>query len=159
MVLVRVLSIAAVSIASALALSPAAQALDNEVEMIVKFDKRCFVTNGIPDHDTGTFPNRGNPNRIAKQDINVCVPENRHGRPAQHRNTIAAPSELRSMALSFAPEPLNTMMPPAGAAFRGTPVRAGIWTGSVRAMSLAWMKTTPMWMSTGFTTITAWRIH
>ena len=74
MVLVRVLSIAAVSIASALALSPAAQALDNEVEMIVKFDKRCFVTNGIPDHDTGTFPNRGNPNRIAKQDINVCVP-------------------------------------------------------------------------------------
>lgn len=74
MVLVRILSIAAVSITSALTLSAAAQAHDNEVEMIVKFAERCFVTNGLPDHDTGTFPNKGNPNRIAKQNIRVCVP-------------------------------------------------------------------------------------
>ena len=36
--------------------------------------KRCFTTNGIPDHPTGTFPNRGNPNAIQEQQVNVCIP-------------------------------------------------------------------------------------
>lgn len=35
----------------------------------------CMVSNGLPDHPTGTFPNRGNPHRISAQYIEVCVPE------------------------------------------------------------------------------------
>lgn len=47
---------------------------DNSVSMTTVGDKRCFETNGLPDHPTGTFPNRGNPNAIAEQDVKVCVP-------------------------------------------------------------------------------------
>lgn len=37
---------------------------------------RCFAANGLPDHATGEFPNRGNPNAIAPQTVDVCVPLN-----------------------------------------------------------------------------------
>lgn len=36
----------------------------------------CMVSNGLPDHATGKFPNSGNPHRIRAQAIEVCVPEN-----------------------------------------------------------------------------------
>jgi len=36
--------------------------------------ERCFKSNGLPDHPTGDFPRRGNPNKIAAQDVQVCVP-------------------------------------------------------------------------------------
>ncbi|MBO37993.1 MAG: YHYH protein [Rhodospirillaceae bacterium] len=44
-------------------------------QIVVKVDdgQRCFLTNGIPDHPTGDFPNRGNPNTISEQEIHVCV--------------------------------------------------------------------------------------
>ena len=32
---------------------------------------RQLVANGIPDHDVGTFPNAGNPNRITEQSVSV----------------------------------------------------------------------------------------
>lgn len=47
---------------------------DNHFEMTTDGVNRCFTANGLPDHPTGTFPNRGNPNAIAPQDIKVCVP-------------------------------------------------------------------------------------
>ncbi len=36
--------------------------------------QRCIEADGLPDHPTGTFPNRGNPNAIEAQDIELCVP-------------------------------------------------------------------------------------
>ncbi|MDB2438966.1 YHYH protein [Hellea sp.] len=47
---------------------------ENRVEITIKESQRCFVANGLPDHPTGDFPNRGNPNAIERQDVNVCVP-------------------------------------------------------------------------------------
>lgn len=77
--------VCAFAVWASLAVSGVAQAHDNEVEMIVKFEERCFVTNSLPDHDTGTFPNNGNPNRVTKQDIRVCVP----GKPPWTPGTVA----------------------------------------------------------------------
>jgi len=37
---------------------------------------RCFKGDGLPNHDTGSFPNRGNPNQIRPQNINLCVNTN-----------------------------------------------------------------------------------
>jgi len=48
----------------------------NEFQMTLTATERCFSANGIPHHATGTFPNRGNPNAIEPQDVNVCVPLN-----------------------------------------------------------------------------------
>jgi hypothetical protein len=62
-----------------------AQAHDNQVEMIVEFEKRCFVTNGLPDHDTGTFPNKGNPNTILAQKLRLCMPS----KPPNQIGTVA----------------------------------------------------------------------
>ncbi|MBB42774.1 MAG: YHYH protein [Rhodospirillaceae bacterium] len=39
-------------------------------------ENRCFKSNGLPNHKVGIFPNRGNPNQIEEQNINVCVPLN-----------------------------------------------------------------------------------
>ena len=46
---------------------------NNKVEMVIVDGKRCFKANGIPDHATGNFPNRGNPNAIQEQRIKVCM--------------------------------------------------------------------------------------
>jgi hypothetical protein len=46
---------------------------DNEVAITVQGDQRCIVSNGLPDHDTGQFPNQGNPNTISEQNIQLCV--------------------------------------------------------------------------------------
>ena len=46
---------------------------NNAVEMTIVDGERCFRANGIPDHPTGNFPNRGNPNAIQEQRIKVCV--------------------------------------------------------------------------------------
>ena len=46
---------------------------NNTVEMTIVDGERCFRANGIPDHPTGKFPNRGNPNAIQEQRIKVCV--------------------------------------------------------------------------------------
>jgi hypothetical protein len=46
----------------------------NRVEMTVTKTDRCFRSNGLPDHETGTFPTRGNPNTISAQNVNVCMP-------------------------------------------------------------------------------------
>ena len=53
---------------------PAWGKIGNKVDMVIRDGKRCFTANGIPDHSTGQFPNRGNPNAIKEQQISVCVP-------------------------------------------------------------------------------------
>ena len=53
---------------------PAWGKIGNKVEMEIRDGKRCFMANGIPDHPTGKFTNRGNPNAIKAQQISVCVP-------------------------------------------------------------------------------------
>lgn len=92
MILKRTLIMAAATTWAVLTVTAAAQAHDNEVKMIVEFERRCFVSNGLPDHDTGTFPNRGNPNRILPQNIRMCVPGKPPSTPGKtpqyHRGSI-----------------------------------------------------------------------
>lgn len=50
--------------------------LRNKVSITVQGDRRVIRSNGIPDHEPGQFPRRGNPNRIAEQNYNFSVPLN-----------------------------------------------------------------------------------
>lgn len=49
---------------------------NNQVQITEQGGQRCIVSNGLPDHSTGSFPNRGNPHRISEQNIRLCVPKN-----------------------------------------------------------------------------------
>jgi|TARA_B110000902_G_scaffold205329_1_gene233725 hypothetical protein len=51
---------------------------ENQVNITVQNGERCFSSNGIPDHPTGTFPNRGNPHKISEQKIDLCVNASPH---------------------------------------------------------------------------------
>lgn len=53
-----------------------AAAADNFVEIVVRDDFRFITSNGIPNHATGRFPNRGNPNSIQEQRYTFRVPAN-----------------------------------------------------------------------------------
>lgn len=57
---------------AAAALAPA-MAAAGDVHITVQNDLRCVSSNGLPDHETGTFPNKGNPNRISEQTVSFCV--------------------------------------------------------------------------------------
>ncbi len=72
----QTLILASILSLSALPIISSATETANEFEMTLTETERCFETNGIPDHDTGKFPNRGNPNAIRPQSVNVCVPLN-----------------------------------------------------------------------------------
>ena len=48
----------------------------NKVKIYEKDGFRVVESNGIPDHETGTFPNHGNPNRISEQKYNYKIPLN-----------------------------------------------------------------------------------
>jgi len=58
----------------AAASDPATSNSKGWIEIKLTDTQRCFATNGLPDHDTGTFPNRGNPNAIEAQEVRVCIP-------------------------------------------------------------------------------------
>ena len=84
----------------------------NKVVISTKYGKRCFAANGIPDHPTGKFPTRGNPNAIRVQDFNICITMN------PKRGSI--------------PKPIKGIM---GIAVNGVPFRpntAGFWDPSAR---------------------------
>lgn len=49
---------------------------ENRITIEIKGDSRVIESNGIPDHSTGTFPNRGNPNSIREQNYKFNVPVN-----------------------------------------------------------------------------------
>jgi hypothetical protein len=51
-------------------------AFGTKTTVTVEGDKRTMVTNGLPNHTTGTFPNEGNPNTIAAQDLKYSFPLN-----------------------------------------------------------------------------------
>ncbi len=46
----------------------------NEVRIEIVGDQRVITSNGVPDHKTGQFPNRGNPNRLSAQQHVYRVP-------------------------------------------------------------------------------------
>lgn len=48
----------------------------NEVTITVEGDYRYIRSNGLPDHETGDFPNANNPNTISEQDYEYRVPKN-----------------------------------------------------------------------------------
>ncbi|MCA9048521.1 MAG: YHYH protein [Planctomycetaceae bacterium] len=47
--------------------------VENSVSITEKDGYRYIVSNGIPDHDTGRFPNRNTPNRISEQQYRFKV--------------------------------------------------------------------------------------
>ncbi len=63
-----------ISAASAISLSPVTALA--KVKISETGTKVCISSNGVPNHSTGRFPNRGNPHSMRKQNINVCVPKN-----------------------------------------------------------------------------------
>ncbi|MEM9584423.1 MAG: YHYH protein [Pseudomonadota bacterium] len=54
-------------------LATAVYALTNRIAVSFTADQICVLSNGIPDHATGQFPNRGNPHSISEQNIRFCV--------------------------------------------------------------------------------------
>ena len=74
----------------ALLLPSTGQAHNNKVSIKVSDTKRCIISNGLPNHNTGKFPNSGNPNRIAKQNVKLCVTTNpkKGNRPQKVRGSI-----------------------------------------------------------------------
>src|SRR6185503_5619951 len=46
----------------------------SKVSITIEGDYRVIRANGLPDHITGEFPNRGNPNRIRPQNYTFRVP-------------------------------------------------------------------------------------
>ena len=63
----------AITITSLTTNTPAQQ---NQVEITVEDGYRYIRANGIPDHPTGQFPSRNNPNAVAPQDYAFRVPAN-----------------------------------------------------------------------------------
>jgi hypothetical protein len=49
---------------------------NSQVRIYSKGNYRYIVANGLPNHETGTFPNRGNPNSIKAQNYQFRVPAN-----------------------------------------------------------------------------------
>ncbi|MCP4314523.1 MAG: YHYH protein [Hyphomicrobiales bacterium] len=50
-----------------------AVAAGNWIEVTERSNQICIKSNDIPNHATGSFPNRGNPHTIRAQRIKVCV--------------------------------------------------------------------------------------
>ena len=48
--------------------------MENEVKITSRGNYRYITSNGIPDHKTGRFPNRNNPNSISEQNHSYRVP-------------------------------------------------------------------------------------
>lgn len=55
-------------------ISPANAQWENQVEITVRGEYRYILGNGIPNHETGQFPNRNNPNQIRPQRHQYRVP-------------------------------------------------------------------------------------
>lgn len=62
----------------------------NQVSIEIVGDERVIKSNGIPNHMTGKFPNRGNPNIIAEQPNEFRIPANPEiaDRPTSIRHTV-----------------------------------------------------------------------
>lgn len=62
-----------------------------KVEIVYHDTQQCFIGDGLPEHHTGSFPNKGNPNRIQSQSINMCITTTpvKSNTPKQVRGTVA----------------------------------------------------------------------
>lgn len=49
--------------------------VESEVSIFTANEKRVIKSNGIPEHNVGRFPNRGNPNAIRAQANTISIPE------------------------------------------------------------------------------------
>lgn len=81
--------LAALVAVSILSISPALSH-DGKVSIKITSGQRCFLANGLPNHETGIFPNRYNPNRIRSQNIRMCVTTTptKNAKPKMHRGSI-----------------------------------------------------------------------
>lgn len=68
----------------------ASVAHDGKVSITIENGQRCFTANGLPDHPTGIFPNRYNPNGIEPQNISMCVSTSptKAASPKMHKGSI-----------------------------------------------------------------------
>jgi hypothetical protein len=66
----------AVAIAITVTAATALYAATNRVQIKEGASQICISSNSIPDHSTGQFPNRGNPNSISAQSISTCLSAN-----------------------------------------------------------------------------------
>lgn len=66
------------------------------VEITVEGNERRIRSNGLPNHPTGTFPNRGNPGRITAQTYDFRIPVE----PVITKNPIPVGMEMFGVALS-----------------------------------------------------------
>lgn len=69
---------------------------NNLVEITIQGDYRYIRSNGIPDHDPGQFPNRGNPHTISPQSYTLRVPV----RPEKAARPTPVPHNLFGVALN-----------------------------------------------------------
>ncbi|MCB1022888.1 MAG: YHYH protein [Acidobacteria bacterium] len=105
----------------------------NRVKIYEKKGYRYIESNGIPDHTTGEFPNRGNPNRISEQDYNFKVPLNPTISPdgVQFQGAPPAPPENGDRS---GPPPGGPML--FGVALNGIPFDPGTaeaWNNDLRS--------------------------
>jgi hypothetical protein len=71
----------------------------NEVTIEIKGDVRTIVANGIPQHKTGQFPSRGNPNSISAQSYRYKVP----AKPQAAKQTTSVYGQPFGIALNGVP--------------------------------------------------------
>ncbi|GEM_PF-483540 len=72
-----------------------------EMIVVVEGDKRIIKSNAIPNHETGEFPNEGNPNEITEQNLTFTFPL------TPTRTTSARPVRVPGVAVNgvkFEPE-------------------------------------------------------
>lgn len=67
-----------------------------KVSITVEGDRRVITANGLPDHATGRFPNRDNPNRIVSQNYRYTVPL----RPVVNRSPTPLPAQPFGIAVN-----------------------------------------------------------
>ena len=53
-----------------------ANAHENLRSIKAEGEMTCILSNGIPDHNIGKFPNKANPNSLEKQKLKFCFPSN-----------------------------------------------------------------------------------
>lgn len=68
----------------------------SQVKIYEKDGYRHVVSNGIPDHETGKFPNPGNPNRISEQKYEYKIPLNPVIAPEGSRPSSPPPENRNS---------------------------------------------------------------
>ena len=103
---------------------------NNNVGMLIVDGKRCFKANGIPDHPTGKFPSRGNPNSIQEQRIKVCITAKpqKGTTPTPIRGTLG----IAVNGVLFRPTPLGFGIQMRNKATVALGIKNGVWIYLVR---------------------------